>query len=283
MTTPQLCLRSNDATLSSNGSYEFQLPNTIKGRYYLRQVSFANTTFPINSNNNTIVYTDNTATRTVNIQPGYYTSTTLLTTLQTAMNAVSGAGYFTITSDPISTIVSFVGTATFTLLFGTYLTKFPSANPETTLALILGFPNKDLTASVSTFTAPGTYVPNLSWNQAYYISLNQKGTDRPTVGFGTTGCNFIIPVSVSQSNLSLALPLYNQYVDFDSTQFLSVRIRDDAGSVVNFQLGLGSWYMVIEKECPSVHALVNELQIIPSATQGGRSGLPRALQPEPGW
>jgi hypothetical protein len=266
MTTPQLCLRSNDATLSTSGAYEFQLPNTISGRYFLRQVSFANTAFPINTNNNTIVYTDNSATRTVSIEAGYYTSTTLLTTLQAAMNAVSGAGYFTLSSDPVSTIISFVGTATFTLLFGTYLTDFPSTNPATTLALILGFPNTDLTASVSTFTATGTYTPNLSWNQAYYITLNQKGTERLTVGVGSDGCNFIVPVSVSQSNLSLALPLYNQYVDFNSTQVLSVRIRDDSGSIVNFQLGLGAWYMVIEKECTGVPLVkVENTPIVTSA------------------
>jgi hypothetical protein len=241
MTTNTIMLRSLDATLNTNGTYSFTLPIPLDGQYQLLEASVPNTPYSFNTNNNTFTYIDTSATRTITIPPGYYQISTLLPVLTTLMNTASGAGYFTISQDPNSLLVTFAGTAAFTMKFSVLGPN--SINPGTTFAAIMGFKNVDYPSNGS-IQVTGITPPNLTWTLAYYVSLSGSSSDSGSISVGGTICSFIVPITVNENNLSLYFPRYEQIVHLN-TSSLVLTIKDDSGTIANLQGG--TFYFVIGK------------------------------------
>jgi|ERR1700722_1953842 len=260
--------RSNDAVLNSDGTYTWQLQAQLDGAYRLVEVSLPNTAFPINSNNNTLTYIDSTGTHTITVPPGYYTTSTLATEVVTLMTAASTSGPITYTtsSNTNSTVLSIAGTAAFTLKFGTLAS---TVTPSTSLATILGFPNVDQVAN-SSFIVTGVFPPNLAWNQANYLTLSGPGISADPIYFGTTACTFIVPVTVTENNVTQYWPPWEQVVTFKSTMTLTLKIADDSGQTQNFQGG--QFYFILTKR------LTKEQIVLPNPVQEERKGPPSRSQ-----
>lgn len=104
MSSTYLILNTDDSYTNEPDNASFQISNSLQSNFFtkisLNSVILPNVVYPINSNNNTIVFEeDGDATDLVaTITPGAYNPTELATEIKTRMDA-SGANVYTISYD----------------------------------------------------------------------------------------------------------------------------------------------------------------------------------------
>lgn len=194
----KLLIRSADRLSSSNSSADFQvkfsqtifipIPDQLSS-VSLVYASIPNTIYNITSSNNSINWNDGSSTLTTTIPVGSYSSSTLSSTLATAMTtSSSGHGNLTITIS-FSTLTYF-----FTISAGSNFTlNFNSAS--TTMASILGF-NKSSLSGSSSYT--GTVVPSIFAPQHLEIRITELS--KPNYSSAECNYSFLIPVPVNSGN-----------------------------------------------------------------------------------
>jgi hypothetical protein len=230
MTT--LMLRAFDATLDSKLNYTINVPIATFDRYHLREAYIPPTAFNINPNNNVLNYVDDVGAKTVTIPIGYYTLPTLITELLTQMNGIgaSGANYFNIVSDNNSTILMF-SSAT-----GSFSLDFTKSTGPGSLAQILGF-QSELYSTTIAWIIQAPFPPNLKWNTAYYVSINNLSTIEYIGG----ACTFIVPANTTNGIYEARK---TTPVNLDGKVKLRITITDDSGNNVNLQNA--NWYLLLE-------------------------------------
>jgi hypothetical protein len=147
--------------LPGETSSDFRVINQTFGNcsaFELSLVQIPYTFYPINSNNNTLIFNPNASGNVTAVIPqGSYTATSFISALQTAMNAVSGG--------PTYTAAISLTTGQLTITQGTG--NFVIVNSKSTIYPIIGYSNVD-TSSANAQTSP--YPVNLSGTD--YIDIN---------------------------------------------------------------------------------------------------------------
>lgn len=144
-----LFFNSANRSGGSNENFEYVLPTVIPKvkAIKLKRVVIPLTYYPINSNNNSIYWTDgNSVTHTTTITSQDYNATELATAIQTALNSDKDAG------DSNTYAVSYDAQTmkyTFNLSSGSSNYEFNTTNAQFTMASVLGF-NTDVDKTGST-------------------------------------------------------------------------------------------------------------------------------------
>lgn len=203
-------LDSLDASVATDTSYSsldwptYQLatpvPNLAAIKILEVQIPFS--FYTINSSNNTFTLTDTTplTNAVITIPVGNYNTTTLMTVLTTALNAVGSAGSYSITYAAATGLFTFVktGGASFTFTFGT-TGDLGATNPR----FNLGFNAGANTTASNTLTAPN--VANVSGPNYLYLNSRAFGAQlnlllprgAVQLGSGTNGPQIAkIPINV---------------------------------------------------------------------------------------
>ena len=212
---------------------------TAVNRISLCNVTFPNTVYNVNSNNNIIYffeYVSSSTQLTATITPGAYNYGTLLTAIQTAMNAASVHSFtYTATYSATTFMITITSTGSFGLSFGTYTTN--------SIANIIGFTINTSNATSQT----GNQVIQLYQSTFYYIDIREfpiatKSTN--SLDYGT----FVINTSVNSGNVEdwNLLNSYHQVQTYEgqNLQELNVRLRDRNNQILN--LNGADWSMILE-------------------------------------
>lgn len=221
MSSTLLILDTDDSYTNQPDNAGFNLTQYSEGNFFskiaLKSVTLPNLVYPVNSNNNTIVFeedgvgTDFTCT----ITAGSYTASELATEIKTVMDASAGANTYTVTYD--SNTYKFTFTTSGTSL------RFTS---DTTADKVMG-----LDTSVTTFAASITssYPVRLDGSQYLDIicslpSSNITSSSKPIFQR--------IPLTASYGEVLFWESQTPMYIPFRSNNIISLDIRliDDAGN-----------------------------------------------------
>ena len=182
--------------------------------------------------NNTFIFTEDNGvtTTTATITAGYYTSTTIITALQTAMNAVSpNSNTYTITFNNITGQFKISSTANFKILYANNVNAWLSIN------WLLGF-NQISTTNISSQTAQTC--PFLDYYQYLYfrIGLNFRGNYDET---GAKAPIIKIPITSPQGSIQYYFDVSDNRFDIlsqgasDIISFFTVQLLDSDNYFVN--------------------------------------------------
>ena|SRR3989344_3803295 len=146
----------------------------------LVKADIPNSGYTLETTNNALRFIDNSTTYDITVPVGNYTSATLATALQSAMNDASAVTY-TVSVDSTNNTFTIAGTAAFDLIFVDGTEPGPGADTEKSQNLYrtnsigptLGFRALDL-ESATTYTAQYTF--NLRTNK--YVILAIEGLER---------------------------------------------------------------------------------------------------------
>jgi hypothetical protein len=226
---------NRDAT--TPGDFQVNLSSAIQGKWDLKSI-FICADFPvINSTNNTIPFTESATQKTATVPAGYYTKTTLLTAIGTAMTTASGGtNTYTVTLDSVTQSVTITAsTVPFTL---DWLSRSTNS-----MARLLGFAVTTNTASALTATGSGILVLNtvLSFN----IAIEGVGTIVNAQGQLST---FYVPMTANvgtQGWIQYEPDQFDQRITIPSPlSTLRIRVLDDNGRVLPIRQ---DWQMLIGK------------------------------------
>ena len=155
------------------------LQNPLQGTYKLKEARFPNSAYNIHSNNNTVITSLGTGT----VSPGFYTSSSLPSALQTALG-----GTFTVTFNSITNKITIANSNSFTITGGTMLN-------------VLGMQ----VTSVAATSVEGTGLFNLSYDLLnFYVCIN--GVQNITSVAGGPYATFIIPMDVNTCEIMTYIP-----------------------------------------------------------------------------
>jgi len=222
--------------IASSSLFTVILDNSLFGRYQLKQIQIPNTAYNVfavngsSAGNNIIYFSDSGGAHTYTVPPGYYTNTTLLSTLQSGMNgAVGSIGTYVVTQGANNNLVTISAGANFTLTFGT--------NTVNSISAVIGFTNVNTSGSASTYT--GTYPLNLRTIQNLFIVVtNSSGQIYKNVfGANQKQYTFIVPVLVNTSDIIFFSEDFfrQQFVVGSPENIITVSVVDVNGNSLNIQ------------------------------------------------
>ncbi len=212
-------------------------PFDIKGIWSLREANIYWVNYNITPNNNTFSFTSNAITYSnLSVPIGSYTQDTLLTAMAAAMTGL-GAGTYTASTGPSKITGSALA---YTILFGTRLGTTFAANPFSTLASVVGFPNTDVASTALVVTPALT--PQLNWMLALHFDF---GIDRPVRLSASRGATFTVPISNTATGVLYYQPNQaNQEANFTTAQSqVEVKVTDSSGGLAYLPQG---WQLHIE-------------------------------------
>lgn len=130
MSTPNWIIRSHDRYQGSPQDFEIKIPGDFLNykRYKILDVAIPNLIYNVDSSNSTLRYYDS-QNRTITLNEGYYTTSSLLQAVADAMTAASGIAYTVVANSSTLLTTIAVGAGTFYLKLG----------PQSPLASVLGF------------------------------------------------------------------------------------------------------------------------------------------------
>jgi hypothetical protein len=227
-------INSGKRTSGSPEDFVFKLPHNIhRGEQY--EFCYAHIPYTIHnigSTNNKFYFDEGGGTLTATIPSGFYTSTTLLEALHTALNT-AGASVFTVALD-INTQRATVSAV------GNFSVRMASGDSR---CLSVGF---DTDTSGGT-THTGENFVNIEKLQSLNLDLN----DIVQVKGSNVGTTFTVPCDV---NVLEVLEFKSNIADIQTVEFtsdtlqLKVRLKDDDNRTVDLN-GAG-WYFLLRKvEC----------------------------------
>ena len=212
--------------------YDLQFRIENKRKASLMQFSCPNVFYNVTASNNILKFNDGTANWTVQVLPGAYSLTNLLSAIETALNGSGTSLTFTVTADATFLTVTIAATGNFVLYFSL---------PEQ-LNSLLGFDSVD-TASASSQT--GTNCFDLGFPEYLLITIPQF-----KIRYNSTNvnrmCTFIVPIDANTSEVIN----YRTESDWIQTSDihemymsqLGVTITDENGKALDFQ---GAQYSMI--------------------------------------
>lgn len=216
---------------SSSSNFKIRLQEPLNGRYRVECISMPNLFYNVNSSN----YSVYTSLGDVNLTPGYYTSSSFVTHLQTQLQTVDAN--YTVTLDSNTKKITVANTGAFTLDFGTDTTA--------SARILMGFNQAD-TASGTSVT--GDNPINLAPQPIVFIDIPQNNQQIMTssVSSSLRGC-LMVPLSSAFGSFEILrysdLP---QIVDlYQPTNTLDIGLYDDQGNAMS--LNNHDWTMLLTK------------------------------------
>ena len=223
---------------SSTTASQFVISSTtmlFEGRYRLKAVFMPVTYYNVSTQTNAIYFTDGTGSHIAYVTPGFYTSTSYVLAVGTAMTIVAGGATYTVTLDPITQNATISASAgTFILTFGTNTLRSAYAQ--------LGFPQSNSTTATSSQIAPTMLY--LAQTRSFNISVNGYSSTFDVTGRGYT---YVLPVTSNTPGIEYyeAPESYQQEMMIDSpTRSLNIAVYDDFNNILPIQ---SDWYMILEK------------------------------------
>ena len=222
-----ILLRSQDRTnpgTTTPDNCQIRLNDTIKGKYKLKYLSFTNLIYNITSANNQFSYSQASTTKVATLLPGLYDGTSILSVLQTALNASTPApsgtfacslgstnGYITITNNTTAFIVLSSTSTNASRILGFGYVDSSSALTNTSISPVylpksvcFNLGNKLGLMNSALQTRLGIYIP---LNQAFgsVISFQPNQYFQEIVDFGTDGINSVLVVITDSTSNLLSL------------------------------------------------------------------------------
>ncbi len=206
MNHPQFVrISSGNRTSSSTSSSQFTilLPSAIND---VKSVSFAKCALPITwynvsaaLGNNTFIVNRSSTNYTYTVPDGSYNITTLMSQIQTGINALD-ANTYVITYSTTTFLVNISGSAAF-VVKGTGL-----------INKLLGFPTTDSSSSTSNSASS---VPQLYHPETAYLMISQLGVST-TTSFANDQATFTIPISENSESIQQydSNSNYDQIIEF---------------------------------------------------------------------
>jgi hypothetical protein len=229
MTFTKLFLSSKEREPSSSSTSDFRLklprPILAGERYELIYAQIPQTVYNLDSNNNSFVLNDGSP-NALAIPPGFYTANTIVTELQTQLNAVSAL--------------------TFTVAFSETSQKITitASGPFTVNMNGVGSPLGFITTTGSATSHTGGTILNLETTDSLFIHVNEIRQ----IDYIQGGSTFAIPSNVNQ----LQVIDYNERSGFRQTitfnnpcSVLTIRLTDSENRVVD--LNGSQWYLILER------------------------------------
>jgi V8-like Glu-specific endopeptidase len=216
------------------GQFTLQCQATMTGRYALKALYCSVDYENINGHNSKIYFREGGIDKVATLTTGYYTISSLLTEIKSAMDTASGGtNTFTVTRSTLPQRLVISGTSAFELTFGT--------NTANSSAEILGYPAAD-TSSATSHTA--TNIINLASIRSLNFDFNGFSSVSDTTG---RSYSLVIPITTNTPGVQYYEPTetFPQVINFDiPTRNLSISVRDDDHNVIPLQ---SDWFMIIQK------------------------------------
>ena len=200
----------NQDSFPEPNDYQVELANEYRDilEIELLSANIPKSSYNINSANNTIHFDVGGTEYTASVSSGNYDITTLLTDLETAMNAAGSGVTFTVTEDTKTNKITIAGTGAFDLLFngGTEPigNQTRTVYKESSIGYNLGFRRTDLTGN-TTYTAQSIY--NIKGEN--YVLLYIKQLEN----LETSDINY--------NNISQSFTKINLDTDYNTVKFYS--------------------------------------------------------------
>lgn len=225
--------RNSSSISVSNCS--FDLRESIKGIWKLRSCFINNSVYNVNGSNNLVYFnaTVPTGSYTSILATGNYASSTLISQINTQMNAIASTGSFTGTYVSSLNKYNFINTNPFNFSFG--------SNQTNSAATLLGFSNIDTPSSAN---ITSTNQINLSKPYSFNFMISNTVAITDTLSRGIT---FSVPNSVNSTSFIYFEPISNhiQAANFQSTSRLDIRITDDTGLLLD--MNNVDWNLTLEQ------------------------------------
>ena len=220
-----LKLDSSNRYTGSVHDFRLKFADSIQGQFQLKSAYMPNSAYNVNSTNN-LIYLYQSANFTATITPGYYSSNSFATAIQTALNAVS-SGY-SVTYSSITGFITITNVAAFHFRFAT--------NTINSAASLMGFSGDGIDATSQTGWV------NLSGYRSYNIQIEDCQSVMNTV----TGHSWsmVIPLTVNTGDIAIYEPQYGSPFTIRSTKQIRVQVLDDLGNSIPLR---SDFYLLLEQ------------------------------------
>jgi hypothetical protein len=197
-----------------------------KGIYHLQFANIQNTSYTIRSGINDVIYFNENATnKTATVTQGYYTSSSIVTAIKSAMDTASGGfATYTVTFSASTQKITIASTQNFSLTFGT--------NTNSSIARLIGFNAANTSAATS---AISNNVINLSEPLSFAIRIREASEYNVSCINGSYA-SFVIPMDVGYGEYKYFRSEFDfpQYCTFANKQTrLNIEIRDFEGNLLD--------------------------------------------------
>lgn len=272
LSSKKVLIRSKDRvnpTTTPRANFSLRFQESIEGEWDVKWITIPNTLYNVNATNNIIPFTNTDGSYTATMVPGNYTTTTLATEIDRAMDAAASGG-----ATPITYTTTLVAaTQTFSIASSASTTSLTFATNSTNTAhALMGFEQVDV----------ATASPLVSTNSAFLIGPLSLGIQIPQssgsgyiTGGGTfqqldsrsitkadgkvvskaaefvsaaTEGNLVVPLLVSYGTYNFTSEdVFRQRILFShGTKRIEVQVVDpDTGDVVD--LNGGEWELMMER------------------------------------
>ena len=207
-----------------------QAPKKIK----LYNVSMPNTVYNITSLNNLIYFKESAGLLTGTITQGSYNSTTIITAIQTAMNAV-GTNTYTAVLNTTTFLLTVTGTGNFQFLF--------ASNTANSVGSLIGY-NTD-TALATSQTADS--VIQLNKPMVFYICISELPVCVRSTNYLDNG-TFVFTSTVNSGNLESfnVLSRYHEITPHDNQNIYQFSIQLRGPGNIPYSLNGADWSMTLK-------------------------------------
>lgn len=238
-------LNTSGTETSTNFTYSFNRSVTRITEIVIQSIQFPFTFYCITSANNVLRVNNGGATKSVTINPGNYTATSMISILTAALNTEFAGQTFAITFSSI--------TFKFTITNGTNFTIFAkTTDPLSTMAYAMGFQSDSL---VGLSTSSDSAI-NLSGPK--YIRIESKFLSAPTQHkplYADSSYNtslFVLPVNAgfgSFISTDVQIPIRLTYkFNIQTTDKIDFLIVDDADNILDLNGSDWSMYIIFITE-----------------------------------
>lgn len=226
-----LIIRSNQRLSGTPTNFQIQLADNLRdSSYKLNYASIPVSFYTVTSSNNTFYWSEGSTAITCTLTPGFYTATSLASSLGTAMTS-AGTQTYTISYSNITALITITAGSNFSITMGT--------NTTNSLASITGF-NTNLSANTSQ-TAPN--IVNLSPITALQVNIEHL-SNFTDCSFNSS--TFFIPVTGNPLDIIQYTPpdQFPQYITFSGQrQIVSVSLTDQNSQAINLN-GLDFFFIL---------------------------------------
>lgn len=230
-----ILIKSRDRYNGSSHNANFKLIEPIEGLYKVLSCYIPNTTFNVNSNNNSVIITDDALTPTqINFTEGNYSTTSLIAEMKAKLEASPLGGTYNITVNAIT------GKMNINRSDKPYEISFLNDT-----GYLLGFNNDRLIASNNHL---GDNVINLSHPLSIGIIINQtENSTNENIITGNTS-NIYIPFSFQFGSFVYisSESSYNQILKFKRTNNINIKIINTSNNQI-IDLNGGDYELLLEK------------------------------------
>lgn len=234
-------VRSRDRKPADN-SHDFRVyfDRALSGTYFFSSASIPRTWYTCDSTNNRIYFNENATDKTASITPGNYTTTSLATAVETALNnASSGFANFSVAFSSATHKYTITSDQTFSLKF--------ASNTLYSAHELLGFSATDTSPGT---TATSQNIANLSSDVCCHLVIQQAKSTYHSAREGVIQATAIIPLTGSWGDVVRFTPEVDErsLIIFESpTSYLDICIKDSRGIVRS--LNNVEWEFTLVRKC----------------------------------